>query len=439
MTEGEIETSQSSDISVHNRPVVGIRITPRTDSDAVAGAILRAHRQGHRVIVAHDRPTNDEAVEFASQLGATVVDLGTSRSTDDPPQVKVTQDARMAGFPGVIWQENPAQRVDFERSTTAVLESSDYAIEAREQPVLTPEPAVLVAIPAYNEESTVADIVTGAQPYADDVLVIDDGSDDATAARASEAGATVIEHETNRGYGAALETAFREADRSGAGQLVVIDGDGQHDPGDIPRLIETQRQREADIVIGSRFTEDGGTNVPVYRHVGLTVVNLMTNFSLGVLRPGSRVRDTQSGFRAYDESAIRSLASADDIGDHMGASTDILHHAHRNDYDIVEVGTTVDYDVEDGSCKSPVNHGFTLVFNLLRTIEQERPVMSLGVPGFLSAVIGIGFGYWTFHNFITTGTFPVGLALISTFFVLAGIFSAFTAIILHSLKQHSDS
>lgn len=439
MTEGEIDTSQRSDVPVHNRPAVGIRISPQTSSDAVAGSILRAHRQGHQVFVAHERPTNDEAVEFASQLDATVVDLGTTLSNDDAPLFKLTQDARRAGFPGVIWQEDPAQRVDFERSTAAFVKRSDYVIEAREEPVVTPDPEVLVAIPAYNEGRTIAEIVSQAQPYADEVLVIDDGSDDTTGARASGAGATVIEHETNQGYGAALATAFFEADRSGAAQLVVIDGDGQHDPADIPRLIETQREREADIVIGSRFAEDGGTNVPFYRHVGLAVVNVLTNVSLGVLRPGSRVRDTQSGFRAYDEVAIRSLATADDVGDDMGASTDILHHAHRNDYDIVEVGTTVDYDVEDGSSKGPFNHGFTLVFNLLRTVERERPVMSLGIPGFLSTMVGIGFGYWTFHNFIATGVFPVGLAVISTFFALAGIFSAFTAIILHSLNQHNDS
>lgn len=77
-----------------------------------------------------------------------------------------------------------------------------------------------------------------------------------------------------------------------------------------------------------------------------------------------------------------------------------------------------------------------LVSNILRTVERERPVTVLGVPGFVSAIIGIGFGYLTFSNFLNTGTFPLGLALVSVFFALAGIFAAFTAIILHSLETH---
>jgi len=93
---------------------------------------------------------------------------------------------------------------------------------------------VLAAIPAYNEEAAIADVVTETKQYADLVLVIDDGSSDDTVLLAKEAGATVIEHEENGGYGAALRTAFREANRRRADHLVILDGDGQHDPSDIP-------------------------------------------------------------------------------------------------------------------------------------------------------------------------------------------------------------
>jgi hypothetical protein len=77
--------------------------------------------------------------------------------------------------------------------------------------------------------------------------------------------------------------------------------------------------------------------------------------------------------------------------------------------------------------------------NILRTVERDRPVTVLGIPGFVSVLVGIGFGYWTFTNYISTGTFPLGLAVTATFFALAGVFASFTAIILHALNTHLGS
>jgi hypothetical protein len=201
-------------------------------------------------------------------------------------------------------------------------------------------------------------------------------------------------------------------------------------------LVEHQRKTEAEVVIGSRFADGSETELPVYRRCGLAVVNVLTNLSLGVVRSRSRVRDTQSGFRCYSREAIETLAANDSIGDHMGASTDILHHAHTRSYDIEEIGTTVDYDVKNASSRNPVQHGLTLVGNILRTIEHERPVLILGVPGFVLAFLGVTFGYMTFSNFLNTNVFPIGLAVTSIFFTLIGVFSGFIAIILHALKQY---
>jgi zinc transporter ZupT len=120
----------------------------------------------------------------------------------------------------------------------------------------------------------------------------------------------------------------------------------------------------------------------------------------------------------------------------MSASTDILYHAHEHGYEFEEIGTTIDYDVDDPSSHSPITHGLTLVGNILTTIERKRPILILGVPGFISSFVGVGFGYWTLSNYINSGTFPLGLATTSGFLVLAGIFTCFTAIILHSLNTH---
>lgn len=435
MNESSPEKPPDGDSLSTSQPAVGIRLSPDVCSDAVAGAILRAQRHGHGVFVATEGSADSgEAVDFAHQLEAGVIETGAIRSDGECLRDEVARAVRMQGFSGLIWQDDPTIQVDFSRTTDGVRTSSAYVVEAEPKPAVDPEPDVLVAIPALNEESRIADVVRGARRYADDVLVVDDGSEDATAARAADAGATVVEHEANRGYGAALKTAFCEADRSNAENLVIIDGDGQHEPADIPQLLEAQREREADIVIGCRFGEGAKTDIPLYRWVGLSIVTGLTNLSLGVVRPRSLVKDPQSGFRAYNRDAIESIADVEDIGDRMGASTDILHHAHENDFELAEVGATVQYDVENGSNHGPIQHGITLVMNLIQTIERQRPITVLGIPGFVSTFVGIVFGFWTFQNYIHSGTFPIGLALLSSFFALAGIFTAFTAIILHSLS-----
>ena len=297
----------------------------------------------------------------------------------------------------------------------------------------------LIAVPAYNEAETIADVVARADPHADEVLVIDDGSTDDTAARARDADATVVRHERNRGYGAAIRRAFREADRREATALVVVDGDGQHDPADIPRLLDRQSEDHPRIVIGSRFVDDARSDIPVYRRVGLWVVNAVTNLSMGTVGSERRVSDTQSGFRAYNADAIGSLAGDGTIGAGMGASTDVLHHARQHDFDIEEVGTRIEYDVDHASSHNPIVHGLVLVSNLLRTIERDHPIALLGVPGFCSSFVGLGFGYWMLTNYVTTGTFPMGLAVSAGFFALIGVFECFTAIILHSLNRYFDS
>lgn len=416
-----------------NRPVVAI--PTKGNSDAIAGVILRAHDRGHDVVVVSEENRYHESLAFADRLDATIVSVDPE---DDEEERKRTlrQYVKQHGFPGIIYHSDPSDPLDFERSLTAFRESNTYLLESQNSSRIENKPTILVAIPAYNEASTIDTVVKQTANYADEVIVIDDGSDDDTAVAARQAGATVIEHEQNRGYGAALKTAFLQAKRSSAAHLVVLDGDGQHDPADIQRMVSHQQRTNAEVVVGCRFGEVAETDIPLYRRFGIGVVNFLTNFSLGVVRPSSRLRDTQNGFRAYNRRAIKSLAADETLGDHMGASTDILHHAHANDYDIEEVGTTVDYDVENGSSHSPLQHGLTLVSNLLTTIERERPLLILATPGFAVACIGIGFGYWTFTNYINTATFPLGLAVTSVFFTLAGILVAFAGIILHALKQH---
>lgn len=115
------------------------------------------------------------------------------------------------------------------------------------------EPFIIAAIPAYNEERTIARTILMAQRHVDKVVVCDDGSTDMTAHIARQLGADVATHTTKKGYGAAIQTLFRTARALDADIMVTLDADGQHNPGEIPAMVAPILERKADVVIGSRF------------------------------------------------------------------------------------------------------------------------------------------------------------------------------------------
>jgi glycosyltransferase involved in cell wall biosynthesis len=129
---------------------------------------------------------------------------------------------------------------------------------------VTTEPqdgAVVAVIPAYNEERFIGSVVLRARQYADTVIVVDDGSTDATGEIAAAAGVIVVRHESNRGKGAALNTGFHRARALGAAAVVTLDGDGQHRGDELAVLAEPVLSGQADIVVGSRFLGSRATSL----------------------------------------------------------------------------------------------------------------------------------------------------------------------------------
>lgn len=162
---------------------------------------------------------------------------------------------------------------------------------------------MLVIIPAYNEEATVADVVRSVRSQLDgDVLVVDDGSQDQTSQRAREAGAMVLNHPFNLGVGAALRTGFRFARTTRYKAVAQVDADGQHDAADVSVLLERLSSEGADIVIGSRFA--GGYEVGLVRRFTMRVLSRTVSRRLGV-----KVTDTTSGFRAFSDRAVEVFAT----------------------------------------------------------------------------------------------------------------------------------
>lgn len=416
-------------------PAIGLVVSDGW-SDSGIRTVLRARRRGHMVFLTHVGPADDEFLEAVERLGATV--LEPEGDLDESQCVGAIERAsRELSIPGVVIQTDLTAPIDLDRSIEA-LDADRFTVGAilddrRFGGVQSLD--VFVAIPAHNEAATITDVVRSVKSRADGVIVIDDGSTDDTAALAESAGAEVVKHERNAGYGAAIKTAFRVAADRPVEHLIVLDGDAQHDPADIPRLVEPLRNGEANIVIGSRLVEGSNSDVPLYRRFGIQLISVLMNLSTGNLRPSRFIKDTQSGFRAYDRSAFETLAEEPAISDDMDASVDILYHAHARNYEITEIGTTVRYDVENPSSQHPVVHGYRVVRSIIGTVERKRPITTLALPGLLSLSAGVGLGYPVLLS--TPSSISLWVAIASILMIVIGFAGCLAAAVLHAFNLTS--
>jgi glycosyltransferase involved in cell wall biosynthesis len=161
----------------------------------------------------------------------------------------------------------------------------------------------LLIIPAFNEAGSIAGVIFAVrQHFRGDVVVIDDGSEDDTGELAKRAGAVVLRHACNLGIGAAVQTGFLYALQQNYDFVVRQDGDGQHDPSQIPRLLSALEDDQADIVVGSRFLAREGYQSTVVRRVGIFILGIVSALV------GTRVTDPTSGYWAVNRRALKVLA-----------------------------------------------------------------------------------------------------------------------------------
>jgi hypothetical protein len=230
-----------------------------------------------------------------------------------------------------------------------------------------PKAATVALIPAYNEEKTVANVVKEAKKFVDLVIVVDDGSRDNTAKAAREAGAVVVRHPRNMGYGAAVKTLMRAALAAGAQYAVLLDADGQHDPTDISKFLEKLKEG-ADLVIGNRFKT---SKTPTYRKIGIYVIRTALRLF------GIRITDPENGYRAFNRTALETLVKELEET-WMGISSQTVYVATRRKLRIEEVPTMVRYEGET-STESPVAHGLSVLWTIIWTWLAEKPRRTLAM------------------------------------------------------------
>lgn len=280
-------------------------------------------------------------------------------------------------------------------------------------------------IPAYNEENTISDLVKSAKKFVDKVVVCDDGSTDDTLNNAKLAGAEIISHKKNQGYGAAITTLFDYCRMQNADVMITLDGDGQHDPNQIPILLDTISQHSVDVVLGSRFL-DNNTDTPGYRKRGIKIITSAANFGADF-----KVSDAQSGFRAYSKSAINAIHPTEQG---MAVSTEILLKISNKGLSLAEVPITTSYD-GDTSEQNPVPHGISVLMNTIKYVSIRHPIKFYGIPGFVSIIAGLVCSILFLDAYLNDQVIFYGSLLGAVVLLLFGAILSVTAIILFSMAN----
>ena len=282
---------------------------------------------------------------------------------------------------------------------------------------------IVVVIPAYNEERSIGSVILKAHKYAETIVVVDDGSEDATAEIAEAAGAKVLRHESNRGKGAALNTGLTIARELNPDVVVLLDADGQHVEDEVSSVVKPVVTDHADIVVGSRYLTKK-SHVPLHRIFGHQIFNLMINHMSGVY-----LTDSQSGFRAFSSRALQAIPFH---STGFSVESEMQFLAQEHGLKVAEVPITIHYYGKPK--RSVIVHGLMVLNGILRLVGQYRPLLFFSIPGMLLLFGGLIIGLLVVDTYRSSHVLAIGTALVSVLLSVTGILTLFTGFILHSMR-----
>lgn len=284
---------------------------------------------------------------------------------------------------------------------------------------------VVALIAAYNEARFIGSVVIGARAFVDAVIVVDDGSADNTRRIAESAGAHVVSMAQNGGKGAALQQGLKFVlERFGHCAIVLLDGDGQHDPNEIPAIVQPILTNEADMVVGSRFLEVR-SQIPWWRQIGQHSLTLVTNVA-----SGAPLTDSQSGFRAISSRAAQRFSFT---GKGFSVESEMQFAAREQGLRVREVSITCVY--EEPPKRNPVKHGLQVLDGILRMVLQMRPLFFFGLLATAMLLAGLLLGVRVVTAFNAYHELAVGSALITVMLIVMGSIFLSTGVTLHALRS----
>jgi glycosyltransferase involved in cell wall biosynthesis len=290
---------------------------------------------------------------------------------------------------------------------------------------------IVALIPAYNEAGHVGEVVRRTLAYVDEVIVIDDGSTDATAAVAKEAGAVVLDNIVNRGLGRSMRRGYQAALERGAEVVVQLDADGQYDPAQIPRLVEPILRREADMVLGARL-DNLRYDMPLLKRAGNEAFSW-------VLRNMTKqeVRDGQTGFRAMRREVLETCLPIN----RFSYTQEMILRAAAEGWRVKSVPIEFHerYDGKSRLFRHPLVFAMRQWGIIIRTIRDYYPMKFFGFTGAAFLLMGLVALSVALAHYLQAGVIEgrLGTAILGVFLTLVGLQLVFLGLVADMIRTHT--
>lgn len=294
-----------------------------------------------------------------------------------------------------------------------------------------PVARLLAVIPAYNEAKNIGSVVEKTRAQGLDVLVVDDGSSDGTAAAAEAAGAEVVRNRRNLGLGRTMRRAYKEAMARRADVVVQLDADGQYDPAEIPKLVQPILSGEADMVLGARLGNIKYRMPAVKKFGNHAFTRVLARIT------AQDIRDGQTGFRAVHREVLEKALPIN----RFSYTQEMILRAAKEGFVVrsVDVSFYPRYDEKNRLFSNPFAFAFRGWWIIIRTLRDYHPVRFFVWPGVAMLLLSLAFFAVVAVHLLTTGVIAgrIGTLVSGGVLFLFGVQLVFIGLLADMIQTHT--